>query len=451
MAERKWFWATLALSSVTVLLVVFAAWELVENQFFRDADYVTLHYLYVTRGIASSIVLAFWAAWFVWRERRVSEEGLRRSHERYRRLLEANPGAVVLYDGSLSILEWNASAERLYGFRKSEVTGRPLPTVPDEKRGELNGFLERVRRGEAVLDVETMRAGSDGEAFPVQLSLLPYHETGGDGETYFLEVASDIRDQVRWRERMLQIEKLTSMGKMAAGTAHHLNSPLAALLLRVQMMREASAAQASEGDDFEKLEHGLAFCQHFVRQLLEFTRTSPAQQRAMQDVAGLIDSVTSFFAPVVRARGAELHTDSSLGRGLAVLADRNQLETVMLILLSNALDAVEPGRQGRIELSCAPIEGNMLQINVSDNGAGISPAHLEHVFEPFFTTKEPGKGTGLGLAIARNVLMEHGGSIDIQSRLQQGTEVRIQLPLTQQPLKLDDAADRGHAVARAGR
>src|SRR5579863_420041 len=127
MGEKQWFWATLTLSSITVVSLVFAAWELVENRFFRDANYLTLHYLYITRGIASSLVLTFWAAWFVLRQRRQSEEDLRRSNERYRGLLQDFPGGVILYDQHLHVVEWNASAERMYGYSKAEICGRPLP------------------------------------------------------------------------------------------------------------------------------------------------------------------------------------------------------------------------------------------------------------------------------------------------------------------------------------
>src|ERR1035438_2204983 len=84
MPENRWFWATLTLSSITIVSVVLAAWELVENRLFRDADYITLHYLYITRGVASSLLLAFWAAWFVLRQRRKSEADLRRSRDLYR-------------------------------------------------------------------------------------------------------------------------------------------------------------------------------------------------------------------------------------------------------------------------------------------------------------------------------------------------------------------------------
>src|SRR6478672_5109756 len=116
--ERRWFWATLVLSSSTIVSLVFGFWELIENRFFRDLDYVSLHYLYISRGITASILLATWAAWFVTRQRRISDEQLRKSHERYRGLLEASPGAVVLFEQSLNVLEWNASAERLYGWTR---------------------------------------------------------------------------------------------------------------------------------------------------------------------------------------------------------------------------------------------------------------------------------------------------------------------------------------------
>src|SRR5512140_917528 len=119
--ESRWFWATLVLSCISIVALVMAFWELVENHFFRDLDYVSLHYLYISRGIASSLLLAAWAAWFVLSQRRTAEQALRHSHERYRGLLNASPGAVVLYDSSLRVVEWNAAAERLYGYAREEI------------------------------------------------------------------------------------------------------------------------------------------------------------------------------------------------------------------------------------------------------------------------------------------------------------------------------------------
>lgn len=423
--ERRWFWATLTLSSVSIVAVVFAAWELVENRFFRDADYVTLHYLYITRGIASSLLLAFWAGWYVLRQRRRSEEELRLSREHYRGLLEASPGAVALYDVSLQVSEWNETAERLYGFSKSEVVGQLLPTVPPEQEAELRRPMQQVEAGKATLDVETFRRSKNGATFEVQLSLLPFREAAGQG--LFLEVTSDIRERVRLRQTLLEIEKLASMGKMAAGTAHHLNTPLAAMLLRVQMMRERDPHEPYAAD-LERLEAGIRFCQQFVQRLLEFSRRPPLQKQP-EEIARTIQSMVSFLAPPLLAKRARVLLALSAADGERVLADRNQLEALFTILLSNALEAIGP--EGTIAIRCRRPSAGSIEIQIADNGCGISAADLPHIFEPFFSTKGPGKGTGLGLAIARNIVVEHGGSIRLESAPHRGTSAFIQLPLCQ--------------------
>lgn len=420
--QRQWFWVTLALSSVTITAVVFSAWELVESHYYRHVDYLTLHYLYISRGIVSSLVLAFWAAWYVVRQRRRSEEELRRSWERYRGLLEASPGAVALYDASLTVIEWNATAERLYGFPKSEVLGGPLPTVPAERKEELCLFVERVKIGESINGVESLRRNNQGANIEVELSLLPFRESaGGD---YFLEVTGDIRERVRLRERLLEIEKLTSMGRMAAGTAHHLNTPLAAALLRVQMMRE-QALDGHLAGDLEQLESGIHFCQQFVQRLLEFSHRPPSEKQP-REMGPIIQSVVSFLAPVILVKRARLSLDLDAAGSNKVFADCNLLEAVFSILLSNALDAI--ASEGAITISCCRSSRDWVEIRITDNGCGIAQADLIHVFEPFFTTKGPGRGTGLGLAIARNIVLEHGGSIRLTSTENQGTTAFLELP-----------------------
>jgi signal transduction histidine kinase len=131
---------------------------------------------------------------------------------------------------------------------------------------------------------------------------------------------------------------------------------------------------------------------------------------------------------VIHSKRATLTIDTAEAKGLQICADRNLLETVLLILLTNALDALPPG--GEIRMWCRPLPSNQIEIAVQDNGAGISPTDLSRVFEPFFTTKEPGKGTGLGLAIARNFVTEHGGSIRLESQPGRGATAYIELPLS---------------------
>jgi signal transduction histidine kinase len=174
------------------------------------------------------------------------------------------------------------------------------------------------------------------------------------------------------------------------------------------------------------LEEGLKFCRKFVQRLLEFARMNPVDKRN-HDVTHTIESVTGFFLPVVQSKRAKLVTDTAQARGLQVCTDRNLFEAVLLILLSNALDATPAG--GEIQVSCYPLPEGSVEIAVRDTGSGIAPANLARVFEPFFTTKEPGMGTGLGLAIAKNFVSEHGGSIRIESEPAQGATAYIDLPL----------------------
>ena len=419
--ERRWFWATLILSSISIIAFVFAFFELVENRFFRDLNYVSLHYLYISRGIASSLLLALWAAYFVLRQRRVAENELRRSRERYRGILEASPEAVVLFDSELRVAEWNATAERLYGFAREEVLGRELPCVDEARRAELREFMRDVAVGGTVLDRETRRLARDGSLLDVQISVLPFREAARE---FFLEVAADIRERVRLRETLIEFEKLTTMGKMAAGTAHHLNTPLASMLLRVQMMREKAAGNS----DLAQLEGTIGFCQQFVRRLLEFSRR-PAPQKQREEVGGIIAAVLGFLSPSLQAKHVHVSCDTAAADGVRVLADRNQLETLLLILLSNALDAL--GENGAIDITAREMDNGVLEISIADSGCGISEADLARVFEPFFTTKPPGKGTGLGLAIARNIVTEHGGAIRLLPNERRGTRAVIELPVVQ--------------------
>lgn len=419
--SRGWFWATLMLSTVSLVALVFAFWELVENRFFRDLDYVSMHYLYISRGIASSILLAVWAAWFVLRERRAAEEELRRSRERYRGLLNVSPGAVALFGADLRVLEWNASAEQLYGYPRETVLEQPLPTVPELRAEELEQFMERVRNGEAVLDQETERVDAGGQTIQVQLSLLPFNE---GGELFYLEVAADIRERVRLRERLIEFEKLTSMGQMAAGTAHHLNTPLAAMLLRVQMMR-ARMQEPATASELERLEGSLRFCQQFVQRLLDFARR-PATRKEPESVRAVIEGVLGFVGPTLEAKRVHLGCEFDGIAEQKVLGDRNELETLLLILLSNAADAVATG--GNIRIAAQAAAEAKVEITITDDGCGIPPEALARIFEPFYTTKPVGKGTGLGLAIAKNIVSQHGGSIRLESGGGKGTRAIVELP-----------------------
>ena len=419
---EPWFWVTLTLSSITIAAMVWAVWELIEAHFFRNLDYRTIHYLYVTRGMATSLLLAFWAAWYVLRQRRASEQQLHQSREHYRSLLEASPGAVALYDSELVVIEWNAAAERLYGFTKSEALERRLATVPAEKALELRAFMDQVHQGNGILEVETKRQHKDGSSLDVQLSLLPFRALSG--QSYFLEVTDDIRERVRLRQALLQFEKLTTMGEMAAGTAHHLNTPLAAMLLRVQMMR--ANAEGSSPKELEQLEASIKFCHQFVRRLLDFSRR-PQSAKQPESLESTVESVINFLSPQLLAKRVRLNLNLAKTNGDKVLADGNQVEALFIILLSNALDAV--AKDGNIALRSRRAGSERIEVSITDDGCGIHPQDMARIFQPFFSTKPAGKGTGLGLALASSIVEEHGGSMRLESAPGTGTTVLVELPI----------------------
>lgn len=418
---RGWFWTTLFLSCLTVVALVFTTWELVEHRYFRQFSYQSMHFLYITRGITSSLLLAAWASWFVLRERKRSEEELRASRERYLGILRSSPDAIVLLDRDLRVTEWNPGAERLYGYGRDEIVGRVLPTIPPERAVAMADAVKAVREQGRLTEVESQRTDRAGQLLEVGVEMSLYRDPVG--HEYILEVSRDIRERIRLRQRALEIEKLATMGKIAAGIAHHMNTPLATMLLRVEMMREAQAGEAVRAD-LERLEGGIRACQQFVQRLLDFARRGKAQPTPL-DLSECVRSTLSFLEPSLRKKNLRLECDLG-ARPVRVLADRNDLEALLSILVMNAFDAV--AADGQIWVQVRPLDEERSELWVADNGRGIQPEAWPHLFEPFFTTKGPGRGTGLGLPLARGIVEQYGGTIRIEARNGGGTQVRIELP-----------------------
>ncbi|MFQ5695429.1 MAG: PAS domain S-box protein, partial [Terriglobia bacterium] len=177
-----------------------------------------------------------------------------------------------MFDDRYRVIEWNEAAEQLYGFRRDQVVGKRLPTVPEERQQEVQELLRRTHEQAAVLDHETERRHAQGELIPVAVSYSRMPSCDSQPQL-FLEVAQDIRPRLRLRDKLLEVEKLTLMGRMAAGTAHHLNTPLTAMLLQVEMLRQQAKA-ADDAGELATIESRIRFCQSFVQNLLRFAHRS---------------------------------------------------------------------------------------------------------------------------------------------------------------------------------
>ena len=377
--------------------------------------------------MTSSLLLASWAAWYVLRQRRRSEDELRRSREHYRHLLEASPGAVALYDASLRVTEWNQAAERLYGFSKAEVIGRELPTVPEEKHAELLGLLRKADAGDPIAVVETRATGrprgarSKSSSASSRFGRAPV-------QSDFLEVTEDIRERVRLRQTLLEIEKLTSIGKTAAGTAHHLNTPLAAMLLRVQMMRERVHDEPT-ASDLERLESSLHFCQHFVRRLLEFS-SRPAAQKQPEDVARTLESVVSFLAPSLNAR-ARARLDGPRRRERREDPRRPKPPRGPFLDRARATRSTPSPTAARSRSDASPPTADRSR-STSPTTAAASRRPITSTYSsPSSRRRGPAREPGSGSRSRGSIVLEHGGSIRLQDAPGGGTVATISLPVLQ--------------------
>jgi signal transduction histidine kinase len=234
----------------------------------------------------------------------------------------------------------------------------------------------------------------------------------------------------RFNERLLQTEKLAAIGQLAAGIAHELNTPLASIAGYAEELGEI--VRGSDGKIVQYtgvIRSQTERCKAITQSLLNFARKSEIRVQAV-DVNSVVREAIDYLR--FKKRAPELKIETDLAEVPSVQADPGQLLQVFLSILINAADAVQGGGRimvkSRVDPSTGLGAGKTVQIVVADTGSGIAPENLKKVFEPFFTTKEPGQGTGLGLSLSYGIVKQMGGSIDLKSKVGEGTEVTIALP-----------------------
>ena len=229
-------------------------------------------------------------------------------------------------------------------------------------------------------------------------------------------------------QRLVQSERLASMGQLSAGVAHEINNPLGTVLIYSHMLlrqiKESDPARA----DLEMIVSEATRCKGIVRGLLDFARQSRVQKEPT-DMTKLLRDVMAIMAP--RGQAANIDLRSSIEPGLpTVMIDRDQVKQMLVNLVTNGIDAVSDSHGGRVELrGRLSAETDRVVLDVRDNGVGIPEVNLPKLFTPFFTTKEMGKGTGLGLAIAYGIVKMHSGDINAYSEEGKGTTFTISLPV----------------------
>ncbi|UVM51793.1 MULTISPECIES: sensor histidine kinase [unclassified Pseudomonas] len=377
-------------------------------------------------------------------------------------IIDSMPSALIALDEQLYVTQWNQEASALSGTRLDEALNQPIFLAFEPLKPFLPQLKQTVEQ-HTVAKIERVTWLKDDE--PKHYALTFYPLMGGAGRGVVIRI-DDITQRLSLEEMMVQSEKMLSVGGLAAGMAHEINNPLGAILHNVQNIRRRLSADLPK--NLEQAEHlgieletvnkylqarevpqlldGIqqagARAAKIVTHMLSFSRRSN-RQMAPCDLPALIDQAVEIagndfdLAIGFDFKGQAIirQFDPALG---PVPGTANELEQVLLNLLKNAAQAIhqraDDREPGRIILR-TKLNPPWAEIQVEDNGIGMSENVRKRTFEPFFTTKEIGQGTGLGLSVSYFIITNnHKGQMEVQSTLGQGTCFTLRLPLSGAPV-----------------
>ncbi len=261
----------------------------------------------------------------------------------------------------------------------------------------------------------------------------------------FKEMLTSLQERDKQSEiKLLQSEKQASIGKLAGGVAHEINNPLTGIFTFTHMLLRQKDLPAEVRSDLETIAQETERVRKIVKGLLDFSRQTELD-REPTDVNRLVRYTLSLVENQALIKGINLNFEP--GEGLPMITlDRNQMQSVLLNIIMNALDATEPGGSITIAtgigVSASKPEQKGVEIVCNDTGCGIPAENLDKLFDPFFTTKEIGQGTGLGLSVSYGIVDRHEGAIWVQSKVGRGSTFTIWLPVEEESTKSEDISSR---------
>jgi PAS domain S-box-containing protein len=339
---------------------------------------------------------------------------------------------------------------------RAALARRPDVVVSDIMMPEMDGYelVTRLKQDPALRDVpvvvlsakasrdETVRGlevGADDylpKPFaPAELlarvrAALRLHRIHREVAAQKSELERALRELEEAQDQLVQSSKLAAVGTLVAGLSHELNNPVAVILMSAQLLLRRDALDPLVRRTLERIDRHAQRCAALVGTLLSYSRRRPEVAERCE-LAQILTWLIDLVRPEAQQRGIRLHAEVAPDGLPALVVNRPGLESALLNIVGNALDAT--GRGGTVTLRArAAARGAVdgAEITVRDDGEGIAPHALPRVFEPFYTTKAPGKGTGLGLSMTHKFVQAHGGTIDLDSAPGRGTTVEIWLPLT---------------------
>ena len=355
--------------------------------------------------------------------------------------LNAAANGIVVTDMQGNV-EWaNPAFTELTGYTLSEALGknpRDLVKSGEHDRAFFQDLWETILSGN-VWRGELVNKRKDGTLYVEEEAITPVFNEAGE-ITHFIAIKQDItrrKEAEKEREQFHRQERLAALGQLAAGIAHDFNNLMAVILLYSQLLARSTQLNPKEQNQLATISQQAKRAARLIEQILDFSRRAVFEKRPLDLLVLLKEEVKLLQRTLPESIEIDLVHEAS---NYVILADLTRIEQTIMNLAFNARDALPNGGRLQFSLSHRQIEagqpvpvagmkpGHWIALSVMDTGTGIDPNVMNHIFEPFVTTKEPGKGTGLGLSQVQGIVAQHGGFIDVRSRINEGTIFDIFLP-----------------------
>lgn len=352
---------------------------------------------------------------------------LEKAYQFRENLIENSPDAIVGVRKGGQIVIFNSAAEKLLGYEKAEVIGK-MSIVDVYLPGVAKHIMKDLRSndfgGRGVLQKrELVLLSKSGEQIPVYISAAILYDEGKEAGS--VGIFTDLREKQQLEQQLMRSEKLSSLGKLAAGIAHEINQPLTGVLTFAHLLLRKFKEDPKTRKDLEIIVRETTRIKGIVQGILDFAREMPMQKQARK-IEDILNQTLEIIIHQQRFFGIELKRDFDSDVPEVVL-DSNLMEQVFMNMILNALDAMH----GTGTLTVRIRHKNAwVEIDVEDTGKGMPPDILDKIFDPFFTTKDSteGMGMGLGLAISYGIVKNHNGDIQVVSKEGKGTTFTIRLP-----------------------
>lgn len=375
-------------------------------------------------------------------------QDLREREAHLRSILDTVPDAMVVIDEQAIMQSFSSAAERLFGYSAEEVLGQNIrKLMPSPYRENHDGYMERYRKTgvQRIIGIGRVVVGErkDGSTFPMELSV---GEMRSGNKRYFTGFIRDLTERQETEARLqelqselIHISRLTALGEMASTLAHELNQPLTAIANYLKGSRRlidnnVGNMPGKVRDAIEKAGEQALRAGQIIRRLRDFVARGESE-RGIENLLKLIEEASALAMVGVKERDVRARFNFD-PRATLVLADKVQIQQVILNLIRNAIEAMETSKHRELVVTTEQQDGGMVVVSVGDTGPGIAHEIANQLFQPFTTTKRT--GLGIGLSISRTIVEAHGGRIWVEPRPGGGAIFRFTMRTVSKE-DLDDA------------